>query len=278
MNWGEPWYAGFRESQTEYRLKNQPYFRRNLMPGMLGWFKMTKQTSIEDVEWMLARSAAFDAGYAFVTGYEALRGNGFTDRILAAIGAWERARMAGAFPPEQRRRMEDVQREFHLDSTTSGGWQLTEIFPRVVRYGPAAPPSGARGPAVPPSPGARQPAGEPQTATLTFDVAGDAQPLPWVLSADSGAVAGCRITLDGRDALTTGVQLRTGWSLRYERGVVAEVRNADNVRTATIPVGEGGFRVAPGPHTITLGCRLGPEAKAAARLEVRPRGRPAVLR
>jgi hypothetical protein len=62
MNWGEPWYAGFRESQTEYRLKNQPYFRRNLMPGMLGWFKMTAQTSIEDVEWMLARSGAFDAG------------------------------------------------------------------------------------------------------------------------------------------------------------------------------------------------------------------------
>jgi hypothetical protein len=38
MNWGEPWYAGFRESQTEYRMKNQKYFKRNLMPGMLGWF------------------------------------------------------------------------------------------------------------------------------------------------------------------------------------------------------------------------------------------------
>ncbi len=41
MNWGEPWYAGFRESQTEYRFKNQKYFERNLMPGMLGWFLMT---------------------------------------------------------------------------------------------------------------------------------------------------------------------------------------------------------------------------------------------
>ena len=26
MNWGEPWYAGFRESQTLYRFKNQLYF------------------------------------------------------------------------------------------------------------------------------------------------------------------------------------------------------------------------------------------------------------
>ncbi|MGD8276782.1 MAG: hypothetical protein PVH00_02095, partial [Gemmatimonadota bacterium] len=51
MNWGEPWYAGFRESQTEYRLKNQAYFRRNLMPGMLGWFQMRPGTSVADVEW-----------------------------------------------------------------------------------------------------------------------------------------------------------------------------------------------------------------------------------
>ena len=46
MNWGEPWYAGFRESQTLYRLKNQAYYSRNLMPRMLGWFQMNAQTSV----------------------------------------------------------------------------------------------------------------------------------------------------------------------------------------------------------------------------------------
>lgn len=50
MNWGEPWYAGFRESQTEYRLKNQAYFQRNMMPGMLGWFQMRPETSMEDID------------------------------------------------------------------------------------------------------------------------------------------------------------------------------------------------------------------------------------
>jgi hypothetical protein len=29
-NWGEPWYAGFRESQTAYLLMNQDFYRRNL--------------------------------------------------------------------------------------------------------------------------------------------------------------------------------------------------------------------------------------------------------
>ena len=52
MNWGEPWYAGFRESQTEYRLKNQAYFTRNLMPHMLGWFSLRPNTSPEDIEWI----------------------------------------------------------------------------------------------------------------------------------------------------------------------------------------------------------------------------------
>lgn len=268
MNWGEPWGAGFREGQTEYRLKNQPYFRRNLMPGMLGWFQMTKRTTIEDVEWMLARSAAFDAGYAFVTGYEALRGNGFTDRILGAIGRWERARMAGAFTPEQRRRMEDVKREFHLDSV-AGGRVLTEVFPRVVRQGPGVSPPSARPPG-PPAPGA-SPSGAP--ATLAFDNPGEAQPLEWILTADSGTIAACRLELDGREAMRSTVRLGGGWSLRYEGGGTAEVRSADNVRTATVPVGGGAFQVAPGRHTISLGCRLGPEPKAAARLEVRPRGR-----
>jgi len=256
MNWGEPWGAGFREGQTAYRLKNQAFFRRNLMPGMLGWFEMTKQTSIEDVEWMLARSAAFDAGYAFVTSYDALRANGFTDRILGAIGAWEKARMAGAFPPALKRRMEDVAREFHLDAE-GGRRVLTEIHSHVVRFGPRA-----------------APAGTPLAATLSFDNPGDAQSLRWVLSAEGGTVTGCRMGLDGRAALSTALRLPQGWSLRYEGGGAAVVRNAENVRARTIAAAEPAFHVGAGRHTVTLACRLGPEAKAAARLEIRPQGRP----
>jgi hypothetical protein len=270
MNWGEPWYAGFRESQTEYRLRNQPYFRRNLMPGMLGWFKMTAGTSIEDAEWMLARSAAFDAGYAFVTSYAALNGNGFTDRILAAIGTWERARMAGVFPPALKRRMEDVGREFHLDST-GRGWELTEVFPHVVRHGPAAGdsarsrPAGAAAPVAPPA------------ATLTFDNPRETQSLDWILSAEGGSVSGCRMTLDGREVLPVPVRLPQGWSLRYEGGRLVTARDTANTATGSFLVEASTSQIQPGPHTVTLECRLGREP-AAARLEVRPRGRATVVR
>ena len=109
----------------------------NYRLGMLGWFRMTPEISIEDVEWMLARSAAFDAGYALVTSYEALEGNGFADRILAAIGAWEKARMRDVFSADQKSRMEDVGTEFTLgraDSDDPADWALVEIH-RVLRHG-----------------------------------------------------------------------------------------------------------------------------------------------
>jgi hypothetical protein len=252
MNWGEPWYAGFRESQTEYRLKNQPYFRRNLMPGMLGWFKMTTETTIEDVEWMLARSAAFDAGYAFVTSFDALEGNGFTDRILDAIGMWERARMAGAFSAEQQRAMEDPSREFHL-SANGEEWDLTEVFPHILRA----------------EPGARQP-GAPREDALAFDNPGTPQPLHWILSAEGGDVANGRLTLDDRAILGTPVTLREGWSLRYEGGATATIRNADHGVTGTVPVDAGALRAASGRHTMTLACARDARDAGTARLEARP--------
>ncbi len=116
MNWGEPWYAGFRESQTEYRLKNQAYFQRNLMPAMLGWFSMRNNTTVEDIEWMLARSAAFNAGYAFVTSDKVLKTNGQTNEILQLIGEWEKARMSNAFSEDQKECMKDINNEFHLET------------------------------------------------------------------------------------------------------------------------------------------------------------------
>ncbi len=256
MNWGEPWYAGFRESQTEYRLKNQPYFRRNLMPAMLGWFRMTPQTSIEDVEWMLARSAAFDAGYAFVTSYEALEGNGFTDRILAAIGHWERARMANAFSGDQKRRMEDVQSEFHLEADGPDAWQLVQVHPQIFRH----------------ERGVRQP-GEPLSSTFDFDNPGDRQSLHWIVTAEAGNVSDIRISVDHGVSFDLPVGLADGWSLRYEGGAKITVRDANHRRMGEFTVDEAAFGIAAGRHTVTLDCRLDLEDQATARLEIRPRGR-----
>jgi hypothetical protein len=255
MNWGEPWYAGFRESQTEYRMKNQPYFRRNLMPGMLGWFRMTKETTIEDVEWMLARSAAFDAGYAFVTGYDELEGNGFTDRILDAIGLWERARMANVFTPDQKLRMENVESEFHLEEDGEAGFKLTQVYPQIFRH----------------ERGVRQP-GEPTTTSFDFENPGEEQQLHWVLNAEGGDVSEVRLTLDDGTPIVLPVRMNEGWSLRYEGGNVVGIRDASHQGAGEIPVDGTWFWLAPGRHSITLDAQLNPAEEAKARMELRPHG------
>ncbi len=123
-NWGEPWYAGFRESQTSYRLMNQDFFSRNLLPHMLGWFSMNPQTSIEDTEWLLARAAGFDAGFAFNLSLGNVETNGQSDLIFNAIRIWEAARMAGAFTTEQKAGMQDIRNEYHLEEAGENTWHL----------------------------------------------------------------------------------------------------------------------------------------------------------
>ena len=235
MNWGEPWYAGFRESQTEYRLKNQAYFRRNMMPGMLGWFRMRPETSVEDIEWMLARSAAFDAGYAFVTSFEALENNGRSDEILALIGMWEEARMAGVFSSDQKARMEDISNEFQLEVSPGGGWILSQIHPTVVRYHTRD----------------RQP-GEPSGRIFSFENLGNEQPLRFILTAEDVAVDVVRLHLDGVDGIELPVGLGAGEVVVYSGGPVAQVFSPQWRALRTVPVMETELLISPGQHLLTL--------------------------
>jgi len=131
-NWGEPWYAGFRESQTQYRLKNQDYFSRNFIPGMLGWFNLATETSIEDIEWLLARAAGFDAGFALCVDNKITTINGQSDIIFEAIKQWESARLTGAFSIAQKLQLKDVSNEFHFETEKPGEWKLYPY--QVKRY------------------------------------------------------------------------------------------------------------------------------------------------
>lgn len=131
-NWGEPWYAGFRESQTSLRLMNQDFFRRNFIPAMMGWFSMSATTSIEDVEWLLARAAGFDAGFAFNVNLKNISRNGASDAIFDAIKTWETARMSGAFSKEQKLLMEDINNEYHLEQVNKKSWKLYPY--KIQRY------------------------------------------------------------------------------------------------------------------------------------------------
>ena len=252
MNWGEPWYAGFRESQTEYRLKNQAYFRRNLMPGMLGWFKMTPETSVEDIEWMLARSAAFDAGYAFVTNYRTLEENGKTDEILNLLGRWEKARLSGAFSLEQKQLMEDVNNEFHLETLDDTAWNLYRVYSYKFRHEKKV----------------RQP-GESLSSIFAFTNPAEKQPVQFILTAAEGNLDDIKMEIDNHKKVTFPLRLNMGETIKYIGGNNAIVYNKNWRRIKTIPINESACIVSAGEHSLRFDCKFEGAEKPQAKLEVR---------
>lgn len=252
MNWGEPWYAGFRESQTEYRLKNQKYFQRNYMPGMLGWFSMRPTTSIEDIEWMLARSAAFNAGYAFVTNFDALEKNGYSDEILSAIGEWERARMADVFSEEQRLRMEDISNEFHLETLAENQWNLYQVYSHKFSHEKKV----------------RQP-GEPLYSSFEFENQTGDNTVQFILSAVDADLSKISLELNNYKKITLPVSLKNGQSLKYEGGETATLFNENwqKIREINLNID---LVIKNGDQTINLDCNFSNEGKEPkAKLEVR---------
>ena len=238
MNWGEPWYAGFRESQTEYRLKNQKYFDRNYIPNMLGWFLMRPNTSIEDIEWLLARSAAFNAGFAFVSSYEAFKKNGNTEQILALIGLWENTRMQDIFPEGTRKLMEDVNNEFNLQRQDDNSLLLTRIYPfRAVH-----------------SKKSRQP-GEPDITVLAFENPGEEQVLQFIITAAKGKLLNPVMEIDGSRSITVPVVLNEEEHVKYN-GEFAEVYSANWQLLKSISLEKSLLTVSPGNHSLDVSCNF----------------------
>ena len=126
MNWGEPWYSGLRQSQINYRIENQRYFERNYMPGMLGWFKLEGTYRPEEIEWIQARSAAFNAGYLLRVD-ESIEKSGFKEQFFEAIREWQKARNAKAFTAVQVEKFKDPKNEFHLQKITDNSWELYPV-------------------------------------------------------------------------------------------------------------------------------------------------------
>lgn len=263
MNWGEPWYAGFRESQTLYRFKNQLHFERNLMPRMLGWFALRPDTSVEDAEWLLARAAGFDAGFTLAASLastaqlaadpastEAARQFGATPAILELVKQWETARLARAFPPEVQARLRDNQREFHLEPAGVAQWDLFEVQAKHFLHDAA----------------------KTAATEAAFRNENAEQAAQWILrSAGKQPVTGATIEFDGRPVVKLGERsLPPGWSVRYRGGGEALVCDAAWKEQASVPVDATAARLDQNEHRVRL--VAAPAADTSLKLELRTYG------
>jgi hypothetical protein len=225
MNWGEPWYAGFRESQVQLRLKNQQFFRRNLMPSMLGWFSLRAETSLEDIEWMLARGAGYNAGFGLSTSIETLKKHGRKNEILATIKLWETARLNDLFSEKQRENMRDIKNEFHLQLNKQGVYELLPVYNAFFVYEQKM----------------KQP-GEPTNSIYEFNNKAEQQPVEFIITLSPKKDSDMDISLEEvsigineQDALTLPVKLETNQYL-YCDGQTVKLYNKQwqLLQTATL--------------------------------------------
>jgi len=255
MNWGEPWYAGFRESQTEYRLMNQDYYSRNLMPAMLGWFNMTAATSLEDAEWLLARAAGFDAGFSLCTSPAVVSQNGMGGPILSAVREWEKARLGGAFTDAQKERLKDVEREFHLETAGPAGWNLHPVHSVKKTLEAGTEP------------------GERLSTEIVVQNPGGEQDLRFILQAAGDVVvSGLELEIDGREAVPFRATLDSGTILEYRGGRNARLRDRSWNELSSMKVAGGALRFPEGSCTVRLSGCLSGEPKGALKIELRLMG------
>jgi hypothetical protein len=223
----------------EYRLQNQALFERNFVPHMLGWYRLTATTSLPEMEWMLARAAGHNAGFAMSTTLKELQANADTGILLDGIREWEAARRSGAFSAEQRERLKDPARAFHLEPVTDHVWDLSPFH----AVGPLRHEQVVRQP------------GEPMATEWTVVNADEAQPLQFRLQVlgEAGAISRPVFEIDGAARLELPIDLKAGESLVCDGTVQVRVYDAKGRQTATLTLTAPPPRLAPGSHRITFG-------------------------
>ncbi len=258
MNWGEPWYSNLRQSQVNYRLENQRYFERNLMPGMLGWFKLEQTYRPEDIEWIQARSAAFNAGYLLRVD-ESIEQNGFKSRLFEAIREWQKVRNDGFLTEAQREELKNPRNEYHLERNDNNSWTLY----RVALKG-----------------GNRHKyhfvqTGEPLLSRCTFENPYETQPIQFYATIEAGEQADAtlshlQIQVEGAATIEVPMAMKAGNKL-YCDGKTVYVCNDTWQPLASYPIPDTALW-SNGTNNVTLSCEFSSEKAPAINVEFKAIG------
>jgi hypothetical protein len=249
LNWGEPWYGGFRESQSDQRIANQKFYEENYLPNMLGWFLITAQTTPDDIDWMLARAAGFNAGYALV-----LRQNAFAnvhmDEIIDRINIWTEVQRKGLFSPEQRAWLKDPANDVSL-SAKGGKWTIQRSRKFVFEYEAKV----------------LQP-GQPTYSSWDFDNAESSQ-VPGIMLTASGAegtVSNPVIEIDNAFRMAIPITLSAGQSLVIGDTSAASLYDEKGRFLRLVPLDRKLPELNTGKHTITLDAVMDANAPVKAKM------------
>ena len=258
LNWGEPWYGGFRDSMADYRFNNQPLLERNFMPNMLGWFSMNARTTLADIEWMLARGAGYDAGFALATDKGSLKKNPQTGAILDAIREWEEARHLGAFSEAQRTDLRDPNTEFNLEAAGEDEWKLYPfhlsgefVYEAYVR----------------------QP-GEPTAVQWEWTNPGEEQPFQFRLDVEGeeGAFQKVAFEFDNYMRVEIPAEVKAGCRLVYDGSQTARIYDEKGRQAEAVELADKAPAIQKGAHTVEISGEFSGEPAPRVLVRFKTRG------
>ena len=134
VNENQLWNETMRTKIVETLTEKQEFYHKNLMPWMLGNFKIhladkyKPATTMEELEWLLSKAAAFDAGFGLDFSVEALRKHSLTDAMLNTISIWETLRLNNAFSEAQKDSFKDPYGNWHIEQDDS----LYLLYPQHI--------------------------------------------------------------------------------------------------------------------------------------------------
>lgn len=100
---------------------------------MLGWIpvrvsdKLQSSTTLEDLEWVLSKAAAFNAGYGLVIDRATLKRYGQLDKVMALVKAWNAVRDADVLTKIQKEDLSDPYADWHLEPYGEEGYLLFPV-------------------------------------------------------------------------------------------------------------------------------------------------------
>lgn len=259
-NWGEPWYGGFRESQGDYRLENQPLLERNYMPNMLGWFLLSATTGTEDIEWMMARAAGYRAGFALVARYNSLQKNPNTAQLLALIKLWQEASRQKIFSPDQLARLKNPANDFHLEKEGQS-WKLYPFKKYKFEHAKKL----------------LQP-GQPTFSEWTFENTDAEQPLFFTLTlmGKEGTITNPWIELDGYFKLELPGTYEAGNSIVCD-GKTIKLYSSKGSYKKDIPLSQDIPQLKTGKHLLKFDCQFQEETELTNRFIIKTRSNPEII-
>lgn len=123
ISWGEyDCHKGFRGGMLDYRLWRMTQLRSNLMPRRLGQHYPDRHTTVEDIEWLMALAAGWEAGVELHVEIDDFNQNPNRAELVRKIYLWEEARLAGVFTEAQKRDFRQTDRIHSLERAADGTW------------------------------------------------------------------------------------------------------------------------------------------------------------